>query len=315
MKTLKSFEELECLLTEEQRNDYRNWKFCKNVLAQRPSYMRTEQRVLPFLPSWMVKKVLEIRELYNCNNTIYGERLLWNHLLRLFLGEDHEVTFAILDDKYCQENMENVMKKVVEVYKKLQRLYREYGHQLTVVSLQTDDFGMLLPPSFYDTTLENNCEILWYKEQSSSISNIIKRISRKATSPQVVDIKEIEKEYAATHSGEDAEDLANWFKGQLKHYDEYEKKVVDILEAVDDWYYMTRMWKGFDIFMDEYRKWGREFCYKLKLDENLEHLKDLTRVRPLIDDIIKITETEDFAFGIKKIGTDVKISLRVSQCH
>ncbi len=315
MTKLKSFEELECLLTEEQRNDYRKWKYCKNVLAQRPSYLRSKQRVLPFLPSWMVKKVLEIRELYNCNNTICGERLLWNHLLRLSLGEDHEVTFAILDDKYREENIVNVMKKVVEVYKKLQRLYREYGHQLTVVSLQTDDFGMLLPPSFYDTALENNCEILWYKEQSSSFSDIIKRISRKAMSPQLVNIKEIEKEYVATHSGEDAEDFANWFTRLLNHFNEYEKKVVEVLEATDDWYYMTRMWKGFDIFMDEYRKWGREFCYKLKLDENLEHLNDLMRVRPLIDDIIKITETESFAFGIKKIGTDVQISLRVSECH
>jgi hypothetical protein len=134
-------------------------------------------------------------------------------------------------------------------------------------------------------------------------------------SPQLVNIKEIEKEYVATHSGEDAEDFANWFTRLLNHFNEYEKKVVEVLEATDDWYYMTRMWKGFDIFMDEYRKWGREFCYKLKLDENLEHLNDLMRLRPLIDDIIKITETESFAFGIKKIGTDVQISLRVSECH
>ena len=125
MKRLKSFEELDCLLSEEQRKAFREWEYCKNVLVQRPCYMRTQQRVLPYIPSWMKKKVVEVRELFDCNNTSYGGRLLWNHVLTLSLDKEHEVTFAILDDKYCLEDMKNVMWKIVEVYKDLQQLRHE----------------------------------------------------------------------------------------------------------------------------------------------------------------------------------------------
>ena len=121
MKRLKSFEELDCLLTEGQRKAFREWEYCKNVLAQRPCYMRTQQRVIPYIPSWMKKKVVEVRELFDCNNTSYGGRLLWNHVLTLSLDKEHEVTFAILDDKYCLEDMKNVMWKIVEVYPKIRR--------------------------------------------------------------------------------------------------------------------------------------------------------------------------------------------------
>ncbi len=120
--TLKSFEELEFLLNDEERKAFYGWKECKDVLAQRPNYMMTQQRIMPYLPMWMKKNVIDARELFDCNNTSYGTRLLWNHVLTLTLGKTHEVTFAILDDKYCLDRMKQVLQKVVETYSDLCRL-------------------------------------------------------------------------------------------------------------------------------------------------------------------------------------------------
>ena len=70
--TLKSFEELEFLLNDEERKAFRKWKRRKAVLSQRPNYMTTQQRIMPYLPKWMKKKVIDARELFDCCNTCFG---------------------------------------------------------------------------------------------------------------------------------------------------------------------------------------------------------------------------------------------------
>ena len=92
----KSFEELECLLSNEEKEAYYEWKNCKEVLAQRPSYMQTQHRILPYLPSWMKKNVIDVRELFNCNNTSYGTRLLWIRMrVAVILVHNHPIFYYL----------------------------------------------------------------------------------------------------------------------------------------------------------------------------------------------------------------------------
>ena len=313
MKRLKSFEELDCLLTEGQRKAFREWEYCKNVLAQRPCYMRTQQRVLPYIPSWMKKKVVEVRELFDCNNTSYGGRLLWNHVLTLSLDKEHEITFAILDDKYCLEDMKNVMWKIVEVYKDLQQLYRQYGHSMSIVSLQTDDFGMYLPPSFYNASIKEEEGYASQKDASYSGAAICDMMH---LSPQWITmmeyVEESREEFLATADEERAGRFKAWYERHRSHLMDCYNNVCERLRNAGSGYYVTSVWNCIDIFMDSDRRWGREFCFKFDLEESLSHLEDLKRVRPLIDSIIEKTQMETFAFGVKKKGADVQISDRVS---
>ena len=138
------------------------------MLAQRPNYMTTQQRIMPYLPKWMKKKVIDVRELFDCCNTCFGNALLWNHALTLRLGKT--------------------------------------GNK----------------------------------------------------------------------------------------------------------YYVAPVWNCIDIYMGECRYYGRELCVKFGLEESLHHVKDLNRVRPMIDNIIKKTAGEDFAFGVKKRNAEVQTCDRVA---
>lgn len=295
--TLKSFEELECLLSDEEREAYYEWKCCKEVLDQRPGYMQTQHRVLPYLPSWMKKNLIDVRELFNCNNTSYGTRLLWNHVLTLSLDKTHEVTFAILDDKYCLERMEKVMHKVAEVYSDLKRLYKAYGHPMTLVSLQTEDFGMYMPPSFYDDSFNDN----------KMIHGLFQRIE------SMMDYaEESATDFVANADEQKACKFRSWFQQHRDNLLTRTDSVCKILGKSFNNYYVMPVWNCIDIFMHNDRRWGREFCFKLDLEESLQHLDDLNRIRPMIDRIISKTEKEDFAFGVKQKGASVQISDRVT---
>ena len=310
----KSFEELECLLSNAEKEAYYEWKNCKEVLAQRPSYMQTQHRILPYLPSWMKKNVIDVRELFNCNNTSYGTRLLWNHVLTLSLGKTHEVTFAILDDKYCLEQMEKVIRKVAEVYRDLKRLYKAYGHSMTLVSMQTEDFGMYLPPSFYDGSFNDNEMSVGTRDAAHltvSIKEMIHGLSQRRES--MMDYAEESAiEFLAEADEYKACRFKLWYERHLSNLLARTDKACELLGKSGNNYYVMPVWNCIDIFMCDYRRWGREFCVKLDLEESLQNVDDLNRVRPLIDDIVRKTETEDFAFGVKKKGTDVQVSDRVT---
>ena len=310
----KSFEELECLLSEEERKEFHRWRFYKNLLSLRPCYMQTQHRILPYLPSWLEKKVVDVRELFECNNTSFGGRLLWNHVLTLSLDRRHEVTFAILDDIYRLEIMENVMRKVVEVYCDLQRLCKAYGHTMTLVSLQTDDFGMFLPPSFYDASINDDKMLLESRDcdhLSISVNEMIRGLSLQSKS--AMDNAEAYAMELVTDADEQvARQFNSFFEQHRNNILTRTDDVCNILGKSGNDYYIAPMWDCIDIFMCDLRCWGREFCFKFGLEESLKHLKDLNRVRPLIDNIIKKTQSEDFAFGVKKRGTDVQLSDRVT---
>ena len=62
------------------------------------------------------------------------------------------------------------MQKVVETYSDLCRLYMAYGHLMTLVSMMHDDFGMELPPTFYDGTL-SEIENAWYEQYRTNLKS------------------------------------------------------------------------------------------------------------------------------------------------
>jgi len=66
---LNSLEQLECLLSEEERRDTLGEIQYKELVASRPFSMKTRFRVLPLLPRWMKNKLIEAKELFNNNNT------------------------------------------------------------------------------------------------------------------------------------------------------------------------------------------------------------------------------------------------------
>ena len=208
--TLKSFEELEFLLNDEERKAFYEWKRRKAVLAQRPNYMTTQQRIMPYLPKWMKKKVIDARELFDCCNTCFGDALLWNHALTLRLGKTHEVTFAILDDLYCWNLMKQTMQKVVETYSDLCRLYKAYGHPMTLVSMMHDDFGMELPPTFYDGTL-NEIEITVGTRDKDHLTVSDTEI-RKWLSKNGMSMMDMLKEYINHADKQDVPRLNAWYE-------------------------------------------------------------------------------------------------------
>lgn len=311
--TLKSFEELEFLLNDEERKAFYGWKECKDVLAQRPNYMMTQQRIMPYLPMWMKKNVIDARELFDCNNTSYGTRLLWNHVLTLTLGKTHEVTFAILDDKYCLDRMKQVLQKVAETYSDLCRLYKAYGHPMTLVSMQTDDFGMLLPPTFYDDTLNDIEMTVGTRDEAHltiSINEMIEGLAQRPMS--MMDFVEMRKEYINHADKENAPHFNAWYEEHRTKLLNHTEKVCKLLGKTGHKYYVAPMWNCIDIYMGECRYWGRELCVKIDLEEDVHHVEDLNRVRPMIDNIIKKTAAEDFAFGVKKINAEVQTCDRVA---
>ena len=306
---LHSLEELECLLPDDMREKARKER--KKREAKRASIMLgTKYRVLSLLPQWMRDKVTEAKILYYPTNT-WSRLTVYGHTITLQLDKQHDVTFAVLDHWwYKNGSMKAVIKNVVEVYKKLQVLYRNYGHSLAIESLYTDDFGMYLPSSFYkdgktiDKETESD-ESLQASSKKLTVFDFIKQLARPRYSSLEWVADEFKK-YAATLD-EDEKILAEAkFKYQLKKRVDYEKDVCAILENSSNRYYTNLMWNCVDIYMGKGPVWGREFCVKWNMGENLEHLKKLDTLRPLIDEIMKITDFDYTSFGVKRRNTVVE---------
>lgn len=306
---LKSLQELECLLPEEDRREALYERNYKELVARRPFSMQTKYRVIPLLPNWMRKKLIEAKELFNNNNTEFGDYLYWNHTITLPLDEQHEITFAILDDYLDSEGPERPMKKIIEVYKDLQVLYRKYGHSLTIVSMQSGDFGMYLPYSSYESesdSLENTQKTknTSYSFDERSLEDFITDLF----APRYTRIHLIENwaaEYSKNLNETDRVKFNTWFAYHHKSMTDYVKKMDNILDNSSHNYFVQPMWDCIDLYMHNERDWEREFCIKWNINENLSHLKKLDSLRPLINSIIKKTKREKFAFGVKKKNTSV----------
>ena len=305
---LHSLEELECLLPDDMREKARKEREQRELNLPPFNFMKTENRVLPLLPRWMKNKLSEARILFGHNNTCYGSKLLWNHTITLPLDGQHDVTFAILDNYSWNGDLRASIKKIVEVYKDLQVLYRKFGHSLSIVSLQTDDFGMLLPYSFYEdgTTIDEEAESV-----ESLYASLTKKTAREFMNelkvpryPKMYQMKKDFKEYADTLDEDERKQAYAEFNDQQAKRLDYYEKVKAVLDPMTNCYGLQFMWDCVDLYMDG-PKWGREFCVKWNIGENVELLKRLDALRPLIDAIVEKTESECFAFGVKKRGTVV----------
>ena len=107
--TLKSFEELEFLLNDEERKAFRKWKRNKAVLAQRPNYMTTQQRIMPYLPKWMKKKVIDARELFDAYHSFKYAR-------RGYLGDTLTIPPMYRDEWYAL--LEKIQQQLLEKIEK-----------------------------------------------------------------------------------------------------------------------------------------------------------------------------------------------------
>jgi len=301
-KTLKSFDELSCLLSVDEQEKYRKDSEYKAFVNQNwPYLLRTERRLLPLLPKWMRNKLTSAKELFDNCNTGMGNDLIWNHTITLPLNEDHEITFAILDNRNVPQRLEKSIDALVQVYEDLQVLYAKYAHPLTVVSMQTDDFGMFLPDDFFDPEEGMSAPQRTFPE-SCSIQDAIQQIIAPRYSRMTL-AKDAIKQINETSFDEHERIRYNtWFACQDKKQNECNSIISPLLRSFHHDYCTRLMIDCIDIYMDKNRKWGREFCIKWDLDENANLLKKLDKLRPLIDDIIAKTRLEGFAFGIKKNG-------------
>lgn len=306
---LHSLEDLECLLPDDMREKVRKEKAKQAAELPPFNFMKTENRVLPLLPRWMKNKLVEAKILYDHNNTSYGNQLLWNHLITLKLDEQHDVTFAILDNYLWGGDMREPIRKVVEVYKDLQVLYRKYGHSLSILSLQTDDFGMFLPTSFYENGTQNDeetesAESLRASWGKQSFEDFMKQLMEEDTL-RIQQVMNDYDEYANTLNEEEREQFYAEINAENEKRFNYVKDVYAVMKQSANRFFMQYMWDCVDIYLSGSPKWGREFCVKWNLGERLGRLRKLETLRPLVDAIIQKTETETFAFGVKKRGTEV----------
>lgn len=166
--TVKSFEDLDFLLPEDARSglqkerersskekEYRR-KVAYEKYDGRPKSRYTNRTVLPMLPKWMRRKLMEAREMFYEDLSFGAEEdyFCWNHIMTLPLDDRHVVTFRIRDGQYFR-TLDHDMPILVEVYKDLQTLYRKYGHELSFVCISSGIDPRLfgygeLPGSFYD---------------------------------------------------------------------------------------------------------------------------------------------------------------------
>lgn len=269
----------------------------------RPSGMATAGRLVPMLPEWMVAKLIEAKELFNHCNTCMGDCLIWNHAITLALDEIHDITFSILDNTEMPGNLKKEVDLIVEVYQTLQTIYREYGHPLTIVSMQTDDFGMYLPDSFYEPLAEKGKSERSFRNPRS-IKRVIKRIIARPSS-RMSDIKHRVNELGKTFNLPKRAKLMEWYKKRLRRLKDCDNVLKAVLEPLLHEYHSELMWDSIDLYMAKGRGWTREFCVKWGLDDDVENLKKLDVLRPVIDNIIKKTRYAGFAFGVKPRGTTV----------
>lgn len=295
---LKTLEELGCLLSAEERAQI----WTRDKMAQRPSWMKTKSRLLPLLPKWMKRKLIEARELFDHNNTSAGDILLWNHTFTLPLDNIHDITFSMLDWLSCPKNLKKEVGKAIEVYKRLQVLYRKYNHPLTMISMQTDDFGMYLPNSFYTNNKETENE---NSLQPTTIEGFLSQL----ITPCYTRICRLEVLAAegCTESMSESERIRfnTSFAYQHKNMIDYMERIKPELGSFAHDYYVQPNLETIDLYMNRRRYWTRELCVKWKVGEDLAWLKRFDSLRPDIEEIIELTKGASFAFGVKPRNTVV----------
>lgn len=272
-------------------------------------FMRTQNRVLPLLPRWMRNKLVEAKNLHDHVNVICEGRTFWNHTITLPLDKWHDVTFAILDNYNSRREFRKTIQKVVEVYEDLQVLYRKYGHSLTIVSLQTEDFGMLLPSSFYkgDTTIDKggaSYDGLRDALKENKASDFMAELMIPIYSRMEYVVNSV-KRYASTLDDDKKKRVIDEYNAKVKKKHDYFDEIVKVLRPSKYDYFLDLKWDCYDIYMEEDPIYGRELCVKWKLGENIKHLKKLDTLRPLFDAIVEKTKDEEFAFGVKRRGAAV----------
>ena len=90
---LKSLDELACLLSPEERGHFykererkvREQEHLNKInyakFDGRPRRLQTINQVIPQLPMWMRRKIIEAKELYGHNDWTYEDSNMWNHIL------------------------------------------------------------------------------------------------------------------------------------------------------------------------------------------------------------------------------------------
>lgn len=293
-----SMEKLDCLSPEQIRDAYLEHDYKTFVEKYWPYMLRTERRLLPLLPEWMQDKVISATELYDhCNDHPSGY-CIWNHSLTLSLNHYHEVTFDISDSHLAPGSFNKEVQLVIEVYKDLQALYEQYGHPLTIVSCLNNDFGMFIPESFNKHYKEVAITENLFDE-SHSVEEIVQNIA----SPYYDTLVHVNRIMHLNREMYD-DNMRNRYYAWFARRKTELNKCLDRMSAVlnKSQYIMSPCIDCIDILISTSRQWGRNFYVKWNLDYDIADLKQLDRLRPLIDAIISKTECSFFAYGVKPKG-------------
>lgn len=315
---MKSLDELACLLSpEEQGHFYKEGE--RKVREEehlnrinyakfdgRPRRLQTINRVIPQLPMWMRRKIIEAKELYGHSDWTHEDSNMWNHVLTFQLDDKHTVTFTLMEVDHNPEYLNEDIKTMIGVYRDLQTLLRLYGFSLTIVCLNSYEFSMSLPVSFYNNKNDNED----YTSTDVAISpfdrfvNSLKRPYRlhlKTTTPDSIEFAE------TLNENEKSQFYKNCGTEYIRRLD-YLRDMCNILNSSKYNYHGELMWEGVDLYMDN-RWYGREFCVKWVIGDSLNKLTQIDKLRPVINKIIRKAGFHSFAFGVKPNDTTVTTCL------
>lgn len=319
---LTSLEELECLLSPQDRAAFHEDKERQNLEKTRkqeaayakydgrPERYQTSRRVIPRLPKWMRDRIIEAREIYDhYDDGGWGAtENVWNHVITLSLDNKHTVTFTLLEVPHNPRSLNHDIKTMIAVYKELQILYREYGNPLSIISIWSAEGGMSLPNSFY-TSLLSKYKIKPSITEGSAIE-VFKQLYPK---PCVFDLGYMEsvgKDYSDSLDGDEKNSFKAWFENEFQKRVEYIKELDNVLKESKYDYRQANMWDNIELYM-ETGFYGRELCVKWNIEQNIENVKKLDSLRPLIDGIIRKSGAASLAFGVKPIHAEVTPCYRV----
>lgn len=310
---LKSFEELDCLLPEEEREIVRFQRMHKVKNTRRPSSMRTKNRVLPLLPKWMKKKLIEAKGLYGHSFSDFYDD--WNHTITLPLDSVHDITFSIIDSYNHPNILEEEINILVEVYKKLQILYRNYGHPLTLISMHRSDFGMCLPYTFYNLGNIKSKSFHLPSVNKEEVSNLLATATQYYPQyyTRIFCLETIAKEYIESKNENERVMYNTWFACEHKKMTDYLLSLRPVVERSTHQYFIQPNLETIDLYMNKTREWTRELCIKWQVGEDISRLKKLDALRSGIDEIIKLTQNACFSFGVKTRNSAVTYCDNVNQ--
>lgn len=311
---LRSFEELACLLPEKERQAYERRQKAKETSKEkakederkallaldeyddRPRRLLTSRRVIPQLPKWLRGKIMEARELYDHVNYC-DEDNMWNHVITFRLDDIHIVTFALQEVNHDPGILDFEIERMIDVYKDLQVLLRRYGHPLTIISEDAYEFNMFLPTWFYrkvnDVEESLPAQVSPFSKFTSTLSSHLRFL--KTTHP---DSDEFTDHLSESDRTRFYEMCGEGYKERLDYLEEMKK----VLDSSRYDYYGELHWNNVDLFMSNGRHYFREFCVEWNINESLDKLKRLDRVRPIIEKIIREScVVGGFAYGVKPI--------------